>query len=245
MGRTTDSENETVDEQTASTEKTASTDAEADTDSPLAGADFLAANRRNRAEAKARAQEEAARKARTPGKVAAPTRGASGRSRLVPALIALSAVLAVVAAGVVFWAVRSSNEAAQLNPQSSFGKDAQATAGKYVADVMTYNVDDFGDLDRRIHAVATPGFAEQYIKASGPARKGSAAGDASSQGKAAATGIIELSGKRAVVLVALDQTITSPAIAEQFPDGHLYQSRVRATLVRDGNRWLLDGFDVV
>lgn len=213
-----------------------------DHESPLAGDAFLTANRANRVKAKEQARAEALRKeSRTPGRVATPRRE-PGRLRT---LVALCAVLAVVAAGCASWAVLASRTAAQTDPGSAHGQDAMSTARNYVAAVMTYQVTDYRDLDRRIREISTTGFAEKFIESSADARKGNTAAGASSKASAPDAGLIALSADRAEVLVALDQTITAPTIAAELPEGHLYQSRVKVTLVRDGDRWLLDDFRVV
>jgi len=224
-----------------------------DHESPHSGKAFLEANRRKRAQAKADAAREAQRQAsRTPGKVAAPDSSVVGSltrrwdsRRVITVLAALCALLAVSTVGVGVWGLAESRSAAHTNPQSAHGQDAMNAARKYVATVMTYDVKDYGDLDRRIREVSTTDFAEKFIESSAAARKGNSAAGASSKATAPAAGLISLSADRAEVLVSLDQTITAPEIAAELPDGHLYQSRVKVTLVRDGDRWLLDDFTVV
>ena len=60
------------------------------------------------------------------------------------------------------WAVHSSQVAAQTDPQSAHGRDAMTTARTYVASVMTYDVGDYADLDRRIREISTTDFAEVH-----------------------------------------------------------------------------------
>lgn len=227
--------------------------ARTDDESPHSGEDFLDANRKNRAKARDDAEREAARKtARTPGKVETPRRSLPGgladrwgANRAIAALLAVCAVLALGSAGLAVWAVRSSQVAAQTDPQSAHGRDAMSTARTYVATVMTYDVKDYADLDRRIREISTTDFAEKFIESSAQARKANTAAGASSKAAAPTAGFISLTKDRAQVLVALDQTITAPDIAAELPDGHLYQSRVQVTLVRDDSRWLLDDLQVV
>ncbi|HNP56639.1 MAG TPA: hypothetical protein PK331_05210 [Gordonia sp. (in: high G+C Gram-positive bacteria)] len=224
-----------------------------DDQSPHSGEDFLDANRKNRAKARDAAEREAARKtARTPGKVETPRRSVAGAladrwgaTRTVAVLLALCAALALGSVGLAAWAVHSSQVAAQTDPQSAHGRDAMTTARTYVASVMTYDVKDYADLDRRIREISTTDFAEKFIESSAQARKANTAAGASSKATAPTAGFISLTKDRAQVLVALDQTITAPEIAAELPDGHLYQSRVQVTLVRDDDRWLLDDLQVV
>ncbi|GAB08982.1 hypothetical protein GOARA_026_00110 [Gordonia araii NBRC 100433] len=224
---------------------------EVDHDSPLSGEAFLTVNRKKRAQAKEEADREAARKARVPGKVETPKRSwrsvaGGGSRRLVTVLAALVVALGATSVGLGIWALHSSNVAAQTDPASRHGQDAMKTAREYVSSVMTYDVKDYGALDRKIREIATTDFAEEFIKSSADARKGNTAAGASSEATAANAGIIALSGDKAEVLVTLDQKISAPGLAEALPEGyHLYQSRVKVTLVRDGDRWLLDDLQVV
>ncbi|MFT4199470.1 hypothetical protein [Gordonia sp. (in: high G+C Gram-positive bacteria)] len=224
-----------------------------DHESPLAGDAFLAANRKKRAAAREEAAKEAARKdARTPGKVDNPKGGLVAAltdrfdaDKLIGWLLAACAVLAVLVIGLGVWGFRASHIAAQTDPQSSHGQSALKAARDSAAALTTYQAKDYGDLDRRIRDISTTDFADKYIKSLPDARKGTQAADASSKGAATSAGVIKLTADKAEVLVALDQTITAPEIAAVMPDGHLYQSRVKVTLVRDGGRWLVDDFAVL
>ena len=50
------------------------------------------------------------------------------------------------------------------------------------------------------------------------------------------TSLERVSGDTAIVLVFLDQEITNVTV----PDGRVDSSRMVVTVVRDGDRWLLD-----
>ena len=58
-------------------------------------------------------------------------------------------------------------------------------------------------------------------------------------------GVISVSSTEAVVLLAIDQTVTAPGTAEQFPDGVPYQSRVEVTLQWMPDGWKLADFKVI
>ena len=47
------------------------------------------------------------------------------------------------------------------------------------------------------------------------------------------------------VLVALDQKVTSPQVPAVGDQGLDYSSRVLITLIRDGDRWVVDDLDTV
>ncbi|MFT3900426.1 MAG: hypothetical protein QM728_09305 [Gordonia sp. (in: high G+C Gram-positive bacteria)] len=221
--------------------------------SPLEGEAFLKANRRKRDEAKAEAAKEAAKAAdRKPGKIENPSDGfvaallaRPDAEKLVAGLLAACAVLAVLVLGLGIWGFRASHLAAQTDPQSSHGQSAMAAARNAAATLTTYESKDYGDLDRRIRELATSDFADKYIKSLPDARKATEAVGASSKGEAKTSGVSKLSKDKAEVLVALDQTLKSPDILTVEPNGHLYQSRVKVSLVRDGNRWLVNDFAVL
>ena len=126
-----------------------------------------------------------------------------------------------------------------LGPDSDLGRSALADAKKYAALIVTYEPDDYAALDREIRAVSTPDFAERYIKASQEARRGNDEAKASSVGTARAAGLESLSRSQAVVLVALDQVVTSPDLPSAGDEGLEYQTRLQITLARDGDRWLV------
>lgn len=193
--------------------------------------DLLAENRRAR-------EALAADAARTPGKVVEkPSR--SGGPSLVVALVGVITVL-LVAVGVLSYFVATDDEAS-LGPDAGIGAQALADARTYAALVVTYAPGDFADLDRRIREISTPGFADDYIKSSQEARRGTDEAKATSVGTAVASGLESINDAEAVVLVALDQKITSPDLPSAGDEGLAYQTRVRVTLLRDGDRWRLAG----
>ena len=119
------------------------------------------------------------------------------------------------------------------------------TARRYAVELTTYDPADYGDLDRRITQISTPEFGKTYIASSQDARKGNANAKGVSTAKAQRAGIESMTADRAVVLVALDQTVKSSEIAAQVPDGIPYQSRVEVTLAKRNGTWLLDDLATV
>lgn len=224
---------------------------------PLDGDEFLAENRRKREEAK----DEAARKAARDdgdgdaGEIAgdrgaevapaAPSGVVTGRRRnwLIPALISVIVVLA----GLVGWL---GYEYAQDRDTSSTVSDTQRTeametARRYATQLATYDQANYADLDKRIRAISTPEFAKTYIAASADARRGNTAAKGKSTAVSNDAGLVSITDDKAVVLATLDQTVTSPEVAADVPDGIPYGSRVRVTLERHDGRWLLAGLDTV
>lgn len=219
---------------------------------PLDGEEFLAANRkardRHRAEAarrEAKAAEKAERSGRVPGKVVS-----EGSSRRF-SLDVRSVIIAVLGAAVVVLAATTGFFAYQASGDSSSGVSDQTrtevmdAAKRYAAELATYDAGDYADLDRRIGEISTPEFTRTYIDASQEAREGNTEAGGRSQATSDEAGIQSIGDGTAVVLVTLDQTVTSPQVAEEMPEGIPYQSRVKITLVEREGKWLLDNLETV
>ena len=204
---------------------------------PLDGPGFLAANRANRERIRA---EEAEKQAAdpTPSPDSADGAAPTARRPLVIALAAAVAVLAVVASVLGYLVATSSAD--------DLDRDgAVEAATSHAVQMFTYQTGKYDDLDRRIREISTSEFADEYIESSQLARKANDEAQGSSRGAVAAAGVVSISPTEAVVLVALDMTVTSPQAAALGQGPTPSQSRVELTLVRDGDRWLVSGLDVV
>ncbi|MGW5521286.1 hypothetical protein [Gordonia sp. NPDC003950] len=162
---------------------------------------------------------------------------------LVAALVAVVIALAV-ATGVLAYQLADAKQAAAAGPSNADRVAVIDAAKRYAASLSTYDAADYNDLDRRIREVSTPAFAKNFIASSQDARAGNANAKAASTGTVDHAGIESMSDTHAVVLVSIDQKVTSPEVASQVPDGITYQSRASVTLTREDGRWLLDGFEV-
>ncbi|MDL9935472.1 hypothetical protein QSJ18_01800 [Gordonia sp. ABSL1-1] len=237
----------------------------------LDGDAFLEANRVNRdryREEAERKAEKAARKAerrggggaadRVPRKLAGGDSG-GGRaarlrslvgSKLAVAAVVLSILVVALAVSttVLVFAYRDADrraDAATVSVGAPEQRAAVDAARRNVIELMTYDSANFDDLDRRIEAISTPSFLQQYIATSQEARKGAAEAKSTSTAKISEVGIVGVKGDAVTVLMALDQRIMVPELKAERPDGVPYQSRVKATVVRSGDRWLLDDFAVI
>lgn len=168
-----------------------------------------------------------------------------GRSWTTPVL-SLLLVVAVVAAGVFAYLYRQADERANNADQiNELRPGAVEVAGRYATELMTYDSANFAELDQRITDISTPAFAKDFIEGSRQAREGSVNAQAVATATVKDAGIQSISSTEAVVLIALDQIIKSPQTDGELPDGIPYQSRVRATLQRDGDGWKLSDFGVI
>ncbi len=221
----------------------------------LDGDDFLAVNRSKRDRLRAEAESKGGRRGgrsrggsdsadRVPGRVATGGGGRGTRIALI-ILVALSALLAVTTAYFAYAWVQAEDRADAAGPSAATRSEVMRIARDYAATVATYDPARFDDLDRRIREISTPEFAKAYITSSADARRGNASVSGTSRAVANDAGVESLSDGTAVVLVTLDQTVTSPEVSSQVPEGIPYQSRVKVTLERRDGRWLLADLDTV
>ncbi|MCF8611354.1 hypothetical protein L5G28_14485 [Gordonia sp. HY285] len=208
------------------------------------GGDFLAANRAKREQIRAEEAAKAERADETgPGEQTAEPRsdGPSTSKALVASLTAAVVVLAVTAGVFAYLAFGSSSDDSGDLDRAGALRDAKSHA----AQMLTYEAGKYDDLDRRIREIATPEFADTYIKSSQQARTANDAAQASSKGSAENAGIMSIDDSEAVVLVALDNTVTSPQAPALGAGSGAYESRVKVTLTRDDGTWLVSDFEVV
>lgn len=239
--------------------------------SPLDREEFLAANRTNRAKFRTEAEKKAARRARRAGADPAaaadddpvgdpvpdapapadadvtadrlPGRVAPEKRRRSPALLTLAALVAVlaVAVGVLGYLYAAAGDDSTA-VDGELGRSAIDDAKRFAVEMVTYESSDYDDLDRRIREISTGEFADVYIGASAEARRATAEVQSRAfNGVAESAGLISLSEDAAEVLVALDYDTSSPEVTQIID----YQARVQISLVREGDRWLLGGFDIV
>ena len=219
--------------------------------SPLDGEDFLEQNRANREKLRveAQAKDERAKDDRTPGRTSTTrrftVRGSRGVWVALVSLICLAAVLAATTGYFAYSSRQAHSEVDATQVSTDDGRQAMDVARKYAVELTTYDPTDYGDLDRRIRQIATPAFADRYIASSADARQGNAAARGNSRATATEAGLQSISSDKAVVLVALDQTVSSPQVEKQVPEGIPYQSRVKITLVHRDGRWQLDDLAAV
>ncbi|GAB19257.1 hypothetical protein GOEFS_077_00490 [Gordonia effusa NBRC 100432] len=239
---------------------------DADMTSPTSD-DFLAENRANRAKARdeaaakeAKAQAKLAKRDKTTGadteddrrprKIDSRPKTSRVRSSRVVTGLLVGLCVAVIALAALagFFGYRyyeTRDELAAQSASSQYGKDAMDTARRYAATIGTYDPDNYADLDRRIRGISTPSFADSYITSSQDARKGNTNARGASKAESKYAGLESLSATKAVVLVTLDQVVKVPDLQSAEPNGIPYQSRVKITLKRDGDRWLISDLETV
>lgn len=154
--------------------------------------------------------------------------GAPGRrGRVVTTMVIAVLLVAAGVLGYLLW---------QDHRQDELRRTAAEDASRLVVQLATY---DHTDVDANLDAVvaeATPGFADRYREVSEGLRDLLASGEGTSNGTVSHAAVESVDGDIAVVLVFLDQEVTNVTV----PDGRVDSSRMVVTVVRDGDRWLLD-----
>lgn len=209
-----------------------------DTSEPTDPDKLLAENRQNRERIREAAD-------RTPRKLDGEAGGGRRRLRLglrtvAGALGVLVIALAVATGVLAYLLVRADNRVGSAGPSDGERAVVMQKARDYAAEIGTYDPANYRDLDRRIRQISTPTFFKSFVTDSQDGRKGNANVGGVSKAVSNEAGVESVSGDKAVVLVTLDQTVTSPKINERVPQGIPYQSRVRITLSHVGDRWLLN-----
>ena len=151
--------------------------------------------------------------------------GRAGRILVVVVILALLAATAVLG-----YLLRQGHQEDELR------RAATDDASRLVVQLASY---DHTDVDANLAVVtaeATPDFAERYREVSEGLRELLASGEGTSTGTVTHAAAESVDDERAVVLVFLDQEISNVTV----PEGRVDSSRMIVTLVRDGDRWLLD-----
>lgn len=175
----------------------------------------------------------------TPGHDAANNSSAAedtDRARGRPVRVATAVIMVALLAacgylGSLAWADQREDE---------LRRSATEDATRLVVQLATY---DHADVDANLDAVvaeATPGFADRYREVSEGLRELLTSGQGTSAGTVVHAGVESVDAERAVVLVFLDQEVTNVTV----PEGRVDASRMVVTLVRDGDRWLLDAAEL-
>lgn len=173
----------------------------------------------------------------TPGRdVRRERRDPSARRRF----LVVEAVSLVVIVGL---AVALAVSQVQLSDQSSLNADrtsAVAAAKAYSSDVATYSYlhlrRDFG----RVESESTASFRRTFIQSSRSLRKVLVQYKAVATAKVLRVGVESISSSNAVVLLFVNQSVKNTAQGVSTDT-----NRIEVTLVRSGNRWLLQNLKLL
>lgn len=150
--------------------------------------------------------------------------------------LSLGAVLMALVAAIAFVATRPAGELTQVH------REVAAAAER---EVVAFLEVDHRDMEARVDAVmegATGEFAEQYAARQDELVREAIENRSVSTAEVVAIGVGRLDGDSAEVLVAAD-TLVSNRRTEERAEPHYY--RLRLSMVREGDRWLTAGLQVV
>lgn len=166
--------------------------------------------------------------------------GRRGAALVLPAVVAVVAVLLSALAAAA--ATRRSDDLSGSVGDRDAVAQALSAATEEVATVLSY---DYRHLDQdfaKATAVLTPRFRKEYLATTAKGVQPLAEKyKAISSAQVTAAGLVSGGPDRAVVLVFVAQTATNSQLAQPRLD----RSRIRTTLVRSGDRWLIDNLQPV
>lgn len=151
---------------------------------------------------------------------------------LVPLLL-----ITALTAGCALLGVQYLNEDAVRDARDS----AKRAAREYAVALTTYDHTSLRDDFGRVSSHATGEFAKEYEQVSANLTKLIKKHESTSEGNVIATGTVSVARDRAVVLLFVDQTIKNANIDKPRID----RNRMRMTLVREGERWLVDNVELL
>jgi Mce-associated membrane protein len=175
-------------------------------------------------------------------KLGEPTGSAQGWRRWVmgPAASAVTAAvaLALAVALVVVLVLFSSDQSriGRLTSLESARSSALGAARTYSLQVASYDYRYLTQDFARVERECTPSFAATYRQSSAALASFLRQYHAVATAKVVAAGVESATSTRAVVMVFLDQTVTSTS--QKVPTND--QSRLQVTLVRSAHHWLID-----
>lgn len=172
----------------------------------------------------------------SPGKSGGSKTGLGERARrpgvLVPALLIVLLLVSTTYLGVQLHSANALTDA----------RSSASDAGKqYALDLTTY---DFRDLNGNFNAVtqnSTEKFGKQYKQVSDSLSSLIQQYQATSKGTLVKQGVVEADEDRVVLAMFVDQAITNT----NSPQPRVDRNRMQMTLVRTGDRWLLDDLQLL
>lgn len=149
--------------------------------------------------------------------------------------IVMTAIVALLVAALVVEAVRLHDRNHERIGLTAFQQDAISTATAYAQQFATYNYQSLDQDFELTESHAVEPFLSKYKSEAAQIKPQLEQLKASSTGKVISAGITSVSSSMARVDLFLDQTISNSQSAEPRVD----TQRVEMTMIRHGNRWLI------
>jgi hypothetical protein len=170
------------------------------------------------------------------------------RARLGPGarLAAAIGLTATLLAGVAWGAAQTGGRDAaspassgSLSAELSQRRSVQLAVSSFAANLTSYSVDDIGAYKARLTPLMTPGFAKSFGLAVDGIVAEVKATKLTSQGQVVQTAVSALDDMHATALVVADVQVESSL------GDRVRHFRWKISLVRQGDGWLVDGFEPV
>ena len=167
----------------------------------------------------------------------------SPTTRLVMAWGLVAVLLAGIAWGAVQIADRDeatgTSASGSLADEMSGRRAVQLAVSSFAANLTTYAVDDIGGYKSRLTPLMTEGFAKSFDLAVDGIVAEVKATKMTSQGQVVQTAVSSVDDDSAIALVVADVQVGSSL------GDRVRHFRWKVTLVRQGETWLVDGFEPV
>lgn len=160
------------------------------------------------------------------------------RSNLLRGVIAL--IILILAGGLAFTSLRLQNDESLSSLRSGAIRAASADA-VYEASYDYHDLSGAGTPWARLLADSTASFRQRFQSTEASLGKVLVQYKATAKANIVASGLSSITGRRAVVLLFIDQTVTNTV---QKSGAVTQPLRVELTMLRQGGRWLVDDVNV-
>lgn len=164
-----------------------------------------------------------------------PVRRPWGRTSWV--VVAVAAVVTLALLGAALW---SWQQAAEIDDARQAGRTARAAVTEKVELLLTYDYETFDEDAAAAEEVLTPDFREEYAPTRDAIRDRAVQQRRSQQATVVAVSVISQEEDRVETLVFVD-TVSAREGSERQ---RVLQNRVKVTLSREGDTWLIDDLTV-
>lgn len=175
------------------------------------------------------------------GSTGGPALGSRGRSRLGRGrtAVTLVVVLLVLAAVVASWQWRQATD--QANDLESTREQVLKAAERNAVVISSYDHRDFDAYTKAVRSLATGEFADRFAGREKDLRTVVEQSEAQVEATVVDAALQSASDNEAVVLLFVDQTLGGAKTNDEPPS----QMRMKMTLVRTGDRWLVSKLELL
>lgn len=160
-------------------------------------------------------------------------RPSTGFPRWFRPALAASVVVALVLAGFAFLSLQRATDIADGREA---GKAVRATVGPMVERLLSYAPDTFAETEAAAEEELTDDFRDEYAPTLETIRASAEEEQRTQTAEVLSVAVLEQEADRVRALLFVNTTTSAQGDTEQ----RLMQNRITVTLVREGDRWLID-----